>query len=159
MADEPGKGLDKSKALGRIQAVQAVGTVREFKVLDLGDLNELYRGVTFQVWVTPTREHKEEIDNITQFLFDSRSRVKREMDKIKDPAERAECEKVLTAQTHKEWVARMKAWLSETWLDWEPDEVDQLHAALSDRNPMAWDWLVEQTGILMGAYRSEYLKN
>jgi len=143
----------------KLAVLKAVGAVNEHRTIDLGDFNAAYagKGLTFNVWVMPTREHKEAYLAILGWLDDAHEAVQAELDGIKDAAEKAKRDTELTGEMMREYNAKLAHWMGGTWLDWTETEAVGVFEALWDDNPTAWEWLREQTTKAMGDFRNQFV--
>jgi hypothetical protein len=138
---------NKTNGEAKMGILDIVGReVRTIRVIDLGDFNEVYAGARFEVNVTPTRGHVREWSEITDALQAA----------AKDAAAaKTELDVAAVMEEHQHRVAQ---WLAETW-GMDRLEVEQIRAALLEKNPLAWEWLHKRTFEVIGEYRREVLKN
>lgn len=113
--------------------------------LDLGDFDEAYRGVTFDVWVTPTKAVADRVADLQRWIDEQAGALERGDVDFDD----------FTAALNERWYHI----LAELWRDCEIDEVRAIHAALQENNPLAWDWLIRRTHEMVREYRERVLKN
>lgn len=135
------------------------GSITEHRELNLADMHAKYEGVTFQVWVTPTRAHKEAYQEILTWLEEERTRVKMDIDKIKDLILRGKADQEAAELMNYEFNKRVAHWMGNTWIDWTESEAVAAFEALWKDNPLAWEWLRDQTTKLIGEYRRAFVGN
>jgi len=145
--------------MNTLSRITAAGAVKRSTTIDLGDCDDTYRGATFDVWVTPTRAHLEAWNAYVAWLREEPARREAERDAIQDEAERAEFDAAMGDALDREMWRRLDAWLADTWLNIEPDEVTQIREHLQENHPAAWDWLYTHTLRTMNEYREHLTKN
>jgi len=158
--------------------------VRKTVTVDLGDYDEVYRGATFEVWVTPTRAHVQTWGEIAQWLDQVSKRARVELEK-KDTAyrkeirrlegesktaeiqalekgykaERAEFDTQTAERLQAEYDRKQLGWLARTWLNVPEEEAREIRDHLVEVDPRGWEWLVHQTHEAIGEYRRSLTKN
>jgi len=141
-----------------LQKITSTGPVKTTVTLDLGDCDEAYRGAIFDVWVTPTRAHWAAFAEYVVWLEEEPKRQQAKKAGMA-PAEAAEFDRVMGEQLDREMWSRLDAWLADTWLNVELEEVTQIREHLQADFPAAWDWLYNHTLRTMREYRDNLSKN
>jgi hypothetical protein len=129
------------------------------RTVDLSDYAREYTGATFEVWVNPPRA-------VLGDWYEMRAAyVELVRDAQTDPGDDPET----AAGRGARFVvlnARINAWLSELWSQsddeqahWTPAEVNQLVDTLTDTDPQAWAWLLNECLTTIQNYRSGERKN
>lgn len=138
-----------------LSAVSRGNAQRITAPLDMGDLDSVYAGAVFDVWLTPSRGMLKEWQALTRWV---QSR-ERSLTKRYERAETAERKAEIDAEADAlkdEYASRQIRWYAQIWQNVSEDEAGQIFEALPE---VAWDWLVIRTSQMIGQYKQEKLKN
>jgi hypothetical protein len=140
--------------MGLLDQIRSVGEVRVTRTLDLGDLDEAWRGAAFEVWVMPTRGVLREFDECNARLQRENATLGMRIRQAEGTDELAEAMAELDAL--REWWEGFRVrWYARIW-GMEEGEAEQIWEALPET---AWDWVCGRSSSMIGAYRGEVLKN
>jgi len=121
----------------------------ETRKIDLGDFAADYKGAIFEVWVTPTRAHMRQFEQLAAPIQEQAARIKR--------GEKIPPEESLRVMS--EYEDALLEWHAEVWRNIPLDEARQIREALEENCPGALDWLLKRTSETIGDFRRERLKN
>lgn len=143
----------------KLSIIEAAGCLQDSVTLDMAELHPQYEGVTVEVWVTLTRSHKEWWIANNKWREAQIAEGRESRDQMPEGPERDAYDVARAEEIRQGYNERMVKWLAVTWLDWEEEHVRELYRLLDEKNPMAWEWLIQQTAFAIGAYRDARIKN
>jgi hypothetical protein len=135
----------------------------EFKKItrpvDLSNYAAEYSGASFQVWVNPSRV-------VLADWYEMRAAY---VELISEAQTQPSNEAMVLELRGARFVAlnaRINAWLATLWSQdedadthWTSEEVDQLVTTMTDTDPQAWAWLLNECLTVIQNYRSGERKN
>jgi len=145
----------------KLAKLREQGSIKVSRPMGLEEYDPAYKDadIRFQVWVTLTRAHKEAVSEMGTWLNGEIAAAKEQAREMPDETERAAFLEEANTRTNAAYDVKMMDWLSDTWLDWDRDEVQELYDLLTENHPDAWEWLVQRTTEIIREYRERRSKN